>query len=241
MPRKPRNDTDTSDTPSSHPLSAVLGHSFQNPSLLSEALTHMSSVPEGPHGSYERLEFLGDRVLGLVIARMLIETFPGEREGDLAVRLNALVRAETCEAVAQEAGFGKYIAMSAGEARAGGRRHATILADVCEAVIGALYLDGGLEAAEAFIERHWCPRLQLDLRPPRDSKTVLQEWAQAGGFGLPRYSLAGRKGPDHAPTFEVEVSVEGHKPAKGLGSSKRAAEQMAAEKLLKREKVEGYE
>lgn len=239
MPRKTRTpsskDKAGRDGAAAHPLSDALGHEFKNAALLSEALTHMSMAPEGGQGSYERLEFLGDRVLGLIIADVLIKTYPQEREGDLAVRFNALVRAETCEQVAQEAGLGKHIEMSSGEARAGGRKHATILADVCEAVIGALYLDGGLEVAERFIRRYWEPKLSLNLKPPRDSKTVLQEWAQAHGLGLPSYELLKRKGPDHAPTFDVEVAVEGRKPAKGIGSSKRAAEQAAAETLLKRE------
>lgn len=215
-------------------LGERLGHRFGKPSLLTEALTHRSAVvANGPYKyGYERLEFLGDRVLGLVIADLLLERFPTESEGALARRFNALVQGETLADVAAEIDLGAHLIMAAGEDQAGGRDNKSILSDVCEAVIAALFLDGGLEAAGQFIRRYWTPMLIQAKRPKRDGKTRLQEWAQSRGLPLPDYKMLSREGPPHNPIFAVRVVVEGAGEADGQGSSKRMAEQAAADALL---------
>lgn len=212
--------------------SSALGHNFARPDLLGEALTHPSAGVRG--GCYERLEFLGDRVLALVVAEMLLTGFPAEDEGALAKRLAALVRRETLADVAARIGLGERLRLSRGEDESGGRSNPSVLADAMEAVLGALYLDGGLAAAQAFIERHWEPAMSAAEHPPEDAKTRLQEWAQGAGRPLPRYRTVGSTGPAHSPTFSVEVSVEGGGPETGSGPSKRAAEQAAAAALLAR-------
>lgn len=215
-------------------LAARLGHRFERPRLLRQALTHASGLKRGRHGdSYERLEFLGDRVLSLVIAELLFDRFPDEREGEIARRHAALVRGETLAEVAAEVDLGASVLMSRGEAEAGGRENPAILADVCEAVIAALYLDGGLDCAGGFIARHWRPLIDAAGEPPTDAKTTLQEWAQARSLPLPGYREIGREGPDHDPLFTIEVSVDGHAPVRATGASKRAAEQAAAAGLLR--------
>lgn len=215
-------------------LSARLGHRFDRPALLRQALTHASGLPRGRHGdSYERLEFLGDRVLSLVVAELLIDRFPLEREGEIARRHSALVRREALAEVAAGIDLGAAILLSRGEAETGGRENPAILADVCEAVIAALYFDGGLACARGFIERHWRPRIEAAARPPMDAKTTLQEWAQGRSLPLPSYREVGREGPDHGPVFTVEVTVVGHPPLRGTGASKRAGEQAAAARLLR--------
>jgi len=217
-------------------LDALLGHRFGRPELAHEALIH-SSAAQGSSGrpaSYERLEFLGDRVLGLVVAHLLFERFAGESEGHLARRHAELVRKETLARVAAEIGLGRHIRLSRGEAEAGGRDNPAILADVCEAVIAALFLDGGFEAAAAFVRRHWAALIEEDLTPPKDAKTALQEWAQGRGLDLPAYREVDREGPPHAPLFRVEVSIAGEAPEVASGPSKRAAEQAAAGALLAR-------
>src|SRR3546814_5341196 len=158
---------------------------------------------------YERLEFLGDRVLSLVIADMLFEAFPSEDEGHLARRHVALVRREALAEVAKAIGLGQHVRLSIGEEEAGGRENPAILADVCEAIIGALFRDAGLETARAFIVRQWQARLEGEIHPPQDAKTTLQEWAQQRGRPLPLYRTVGRSGPDHAPAFTISVEVEG--------------------------------
>lgn len=213
-------------------LSGILGHRFQDPALLREALTHQSALPGGARGSYQRLEFLGDRVLGLVIAELLLKRFPAESEGALARRLAALVRQETLAEVAAGLGLDRFVILSRAEAEAGGARNPALLSDSCEAVIGALYLDGGLAVAEAFVLAHWTALLEAERAPPRDAKTTLQEWAQGRGLPLPDYREVGRSGPDHDPVFTVEASVAGQAPARGEGRSKRLAEQAAAAALL---------
>ncbi len=216
-------------------LAAPLGHRFRHPELLREALLHPSVAPEqrgAARYGYQRLEFLGDRVLGLVIAEWLLERYPDEAEGALARRLVALVRAETLAAAAAEIGLGRFLAMSPSEAETGGRDNTATLADACEAVIGALYLDGGLDTARAFIRHHWEVYLVRDMRPPQDPKTALQEWAQARGLPLPRYETVSRAGPDHEPTFEVKAVVAGLPPVTAFGASKRLAEKEAAARLL---------
>jgi ribonuclease-3 len=215
-------------------LAEALGHSFTKPDLLTEALTHPSIAGRGTGARqcYERLEFLGDRVLGLVIAELLVRRFPREAEGALARRLAGLVRREACARVAEAIGLAPHLSMSRGEEEAGGRANVTTLADACEAVIGALYSDGGLEAAAAFIHRHWEPLVAEALTPPKDAKTALQEWAQGLGKPLPIYHTVAMKGPPHDPIFEVSVAVAGIEPVTAEGASKRTAEQAAAAAML---------
>ncbi len=208
-----------------------IGHPFSDPSLLRQALTHRSVESAGGL-DYERLEFLGDRVLALIVTELIMQCYPTEREGALAKRLAALVRQETLAAVSREIGLGAFIHLSRGEAEGGGRDNEAILADVCEAVIAAIYHDGGLDAARRFIERHWQARVRAAEAPPQDAKTALQEWAQARGLGLPSYEVVTRTGPDHAPAFTVRVAVEGGPSAEGQGPSKRVAEQAAARRAL---------
>jgi ribonuclease-3 len=215
------------------PLAAALGHSFADPARLALAVTHSSvaGVEQGS-SSYERLEFLGDRVLGLVIAEWLLDRHPDEPEGVIARRHSALVRADTLVQVAEGLELGKYLRLAPGEEVGGGRRKPAILADACEAVIAALYLDGGIAVAAAFIRRAWAPIIADE--PGQDPKTALQHWALARGLPLPRYELLGRSGPDHAPSFEVQVGVRGRDPAVASGSSKREAEKAAAAVLMLR-------
>ncbi len=223
-------------SPASKALEDRLGYHFEQPGLLSLALTHSSTAqgPDGPRNSNERLEFLGDRVFGLVVAQLLFETFPDEEEGALARRHAMLVRREALAEVAESVGLADHIVLSRGEEDAGGRHNPSLLADACEAVIAALYLEGGLGVASRFIREHWTPLMYADPTPPKDPKTALQEWAQGRGLPLPRYREIGREGPDHAPLFEVEVSLQGIDPAVGSGPSKRSAERAAAAVLLSR-------
>lgn len=218
-------------------LASRLGHGFSDRTLLREALTHPSlNMAERGNArwGYERFEFLGDRVLGLVIAEWLIERFPAEDEGSLAKRHTALVRREALSRVAEKIGLGGYLFMSSGEEESGGRANAAILADSCEAVIAALYLDGGMTAVRRFIRKGWADAIERDDSPPQDPKTQLQEWAQARGLPLPRYTTLSRTGPDHEPIFQVAVDVEGQERAVATGASKRAAAKAAATDLLRR-------
>lgn len=219
-------------------LRDALGHEFASASLLEQALTHRSAIRDR-RASYERLEFLGDRILGFTVADLLLTAYPDENEGGLAKRHADLVRKETLAEVAREAAIGEHIIMSGGEAESGGRENDAILSDVCEALIAALYRDGGLEAAVRFIERYWTGRLEAPPQPPEDPKTVLQEWAQARALPLPDYRTVGREGPDHAPEFTVMVCVEGLASAQGVGNSKRSAERAAAEKILEQVTANG--
>ena len=214
-------------------IEARLGHAFAEPELLAEALTHASASGRAGRGrrSNERLEFLGDRVLGLVVAGALIRAFPEEPEGALSRRQAALVRREVCGEVAQALGAGAWLTVSRSEEE-GGRSNPAILADTLEALIGALYLDGGLEAAERFVLAHWRDRLCAMAEPPRDAKTALQEWAQGRGQGLPVYRVLETTGPPHAPIFEVRVVLADGRGTSARAGSKRAAEQVAAEHLL---------
>ncbi|MBK5197457.1 MAG: ribonuclease III [Methyloceanibacter sp.] len=219
-------------------LSARLGHAFSDPALLKLALTHSSArAGARPNEDNERLEFLGDRVLGLAVAELLADSFPKAREGELARWFNHLVRAETCAEVAQQWELGNVITMSGGEAGSGGRRKKTILANTCEALLGAIFADGGYEPAKAVVRRFWEPQLSaLELAAP-DAKSVLQEWAQGRRLPLPRYLEVAREGPDHAPRFTAEVQIDGVAPERGQGENKRAAEQAAALAMLLREGV----
>ena len=220
-------------------LSARLGYHFANTDLLVEALTHPSAIIRPGDTSYQRLEFLGDRVLALVVSQLLFERFPAESEGHLARRLNDLVRYETCADVARELGLGAHLVLGAGEQRAGGSDKPAILGDACEAVIGAIFRDGGFAAARDVVTRCWSHRVDNAIAAPRDPKTALQEWAQGRGLPPPTYRLIARNGTDHAPQFVIRALVAGHGEADARGGSKRAAEQQAAERLLAR--LEGGE
>ncbi len=220
-------------------LEKRLGHAFADRSLLERALTHMSAAPAEAKriGSYQRLEFLGDRVLGMSVAELLYRTYPSAEEGELSRRLADLVRKETCAEVAEAWGLGPHLRLGGGEAQAGARRNTAILADACEAVVGAVFLDGGYEAALALVERAHGERLRQPARPLRDAKTALQEWAQGRGLPAPVYVEQGRSGPDHAPLFRIAVHIEGLQDVIGEGRSKRIAEQRAAEACMAREGV----
>ena len=214
-------------------LQEKLGHRFNNPKLLVQALTHSGATRDRLQ-SNERLEFLGDRVLGLALAGMLLDSFPGEAEGKIAYRFSALARAQSLARVALDIGLAPYVRLTRGEEEIGGRDNPSIQANCCEAIIAALYLDGGLKVAETFVHEHWRPLMSEDLAPPKDAKTLLQEWAQARGLALPVYRVTNEEGPAHAPRFTVEASVHEMKPATGEGASKQAAEQNAAETLMDR-------
>lgn len=224
---------------SATPLEQTIGYRFSDPALLERALTHISALKgaQGRTGSYQRLEFLGDHVLGLAISEMLFEAFPKADEGELSRRLADLVRRETCADVARVIDLGASLRLGASEVRAGGRSRIAILADVCESLIGAIFLDGGYKAAFAFVQRFWSERMRKPARPLRDPKTVLQEWAQARGLPTPSYREIERIGPHHDPEFRVAVTLPEREPAEGKGRSKRAAEQAAASALLSREGV----
>jgi ribonuclease III len=220
----------------SHALDTILGYRFTRSDLPREALTHRSALqgkrPGGASagGSNERLEFIGDRVLGLLIAEWLAERFPGEQEGELGRRLAALVSQPVLAQVADTIGLGEALSVAPGEARAGVKRRATVQADALEAALGAIFLDGGLEPAREFVRRAWGSAMTAQDAPPKDAKTKLQEWAQKRGLELPTYAVSARSGPPHAPVFEVTVSV-GEWQGVGTAGSKRAAEQLAAGQL----------
>lgn len=211
----------------------LLGYHFHDPKLLEQALTHPSLQPgSAGRGPYERLEFLGDRVLGLVVAEMLYNRFPGENEGALARRHAALVRRESLARIALQINLGPALSLSRSEEETGGRNNMGTLADACEAVLGAMYADGGLAPVAALISRLWTPLMAEMAAPPKDAKTALQEWAQARALGLPVYSTLSVEGPPHNPDFLIGVEIEGTAKASGRGPSKRAAEQVAATNLL---------
>jgi ribonuclease-3 len=224
-------------------LEKALGHRFKNQQLIEIALTHASMRGgKTERSDNERLEFIGDRVLGLVIAEELSERFPSASEGELARRYNRLVRGEACARVARLVGIGQHLVLSDSEAGSGGRAKGTILADAMEAILGAIFLDAGFETARSAVRRLWAS--QDDHHPASagpDAKSALQEWAQGKGLALPEYVEVNRKGPDHAPKFTSEVRISGCAPARGEGASKRAAEQAAAHALLEREGVAGAE
>lgn len=205
-----------------------LNYKFKDETLLQTALTHASAGG----ADYERLEFLGDRVLGLVVAEQLYALYPNEREGDLSKRHTALVRAETLARAARTLDIGTAMTISESERAGGGSDNENILSDIMEAVIGAVFLDGGMAEVQKILKPLLADDLNNMAGPPRDPKTALQEWAQARGLGLPEYVTTERKGPDHAPDFTITVTLPGHQPATGKGSSKRAAEKDAAQNLL---------
>ncbi len=220
-------------------LEERIGYRFNDVGLLDCALTHISALKGSRNraGSYQRMEFLGDHVLGLVISDMLYRAFPKADEGELSRRLADLVRKETCAEVARAVNLGAAVRLGSSEANAGGRTRPAILADVSEALIGAVYLDGGYAAAAALVERLWQTRLKTKAQPLRDAKTMLQEWAQARGLPTPNYREIARSGPDHDPEFRVAVQLPRLAPAEGSGRSKRAAEQAAAAAMMAREGV----
>ncbi len=210
-------------------LQARIGYQFQDQRLLERALTH-SSHADGtrPDQDNERLEFLGDRVLGLLTAEYLIESYPEEREGPLARGLNQLVNRKACAQVARACGLGEALRMSRSEAKSGGRDKTSILGDACEALLGAMYQDGGLPAVRAFYQRFWA---DIPVTLAADPKTELQEWVQGRGQEIPTYTLASRDGPDHEPVFTVSVTI-GTETYKGTGRNKQAAERKAAQAAL---------
>ncbi len=210
-------------------LQSAFGHHFARRDLLEEALTHSSAAGEG-QPSLERLEFLGDRVLGLIVAGLLLRRFPDEDQGLLALRHARLVSHGTLVEIARELSLGAYIRVRAGVASGDGELPPSILEDALEAVLGAVYLDGGLEPATRLIETHWAGLLTET--PPRDAKTELQEWVQARGLKLPNYEIIATAGPPHAPVFTVGLSVDGLPSVSGRGSSKRTAERAAASTML---------
>ena len=216
-------------------LEARLGHTFADQALLVLALTHVGAA-KSRVASYQRLEFLGDRVLGVAAAAMLYAAFPEAEEGELSRRLADLVRRESCAAAAEGWGVAGHIRLGPGERTSLALRNA-ILGDICEAVIGAVFLDGGLDAADALVERAFAAQMRAPRRPLQDPKTTLQEWAQARGLAPPSYAERDRSGPDHAPEFVVAVAVAGHAPAEAKGPSKRVAEQAAASAFMAREGV----
>ncbi|MGO9486335.1 MAG: ribonuclease III [Rhodomicrobium sp.] len=218
-------------------LEALLGYTFKDKSLLAEALTHASA--RASHGGHdnERLEFLGDRVLGLSIAALLYSQLPEAREVEFARHYNALVCKGCCAEVANALELGPRLIMAPSEARTGGRRKDVILADACEALLGAIHVDGGFAAAEAAVCKLWGPYLTTAATPAPDAKTALQEYAQSQRRGLPEYRETARSGADHAPSFTVQVTVNGLSPALGEGTSLKKAQQAAAEALLVREGV----
>jgi ribonuclease III len=208
----------------------ILGYRFANPRLLQEALTHRSAAGAG-QGSNERLEFLGDRVLGLTISVWLTEQYPREQEGALGRRLAHLVSQPVLVEVAETLGLSALLSVAPGEARAGVRHRASVLADAVEALLGAVFLDGGLDPVQHFVRTNFAAAMLAEAEPPKDAKTGLQEWGQARGLGLPVYDIVSREGPSHAPHFIISVRL-GDSEARGEAGSRRAAEQAAAQALL---------
>ncbi len=223
-------------SPAVKPLEQQLDHTFKNKNLLHNALTHSST---GEDDNYERLEFLGDRVLGLVIAQALYERFPAEAEGDLAKRLAALVQGELLAEIAAQMGLGRFIVLSEAEAQAGGAENENILSDVFEAIIGALYLDGGFEKCARLINGLWAERFTDMKTPPQHPKTRLQEWAQGRGLPLPSYKVVEQSGPDHAPVFDVQLTVKGFPGVNAQGYSRQEAEKLAAKAFFEKLEPKG--
>lgn len=212
---------------------AAIGHRFKDEVLLSRAMTHRSAAQgKAVEWSNERLEFLGDRVLGLVIVETLMERFPATREGELAPRLNALVSRDACAVIGAELGLGQFLIVDKSERATGGAEKRSLLANAAEAVIGAIYTDAGLEKSRKFILKAWAKLLKGTMEKPRDPKSSLQEWAQGAGLATPTYRHDARQGPDHAPIFTATVLVSGRDPVSGTGASKQHAERAAAKAML---------
>ena len=215
-------------------IEAAINYTFKDKKLLTRAMTHPGAVSaqDTVKHSNQRLEFLGDRILGLIVSERLLERYPTEREGKLAPRFNAFVRKEACAEAARELGVGQYLIMAPHDAADGGRSRESALADLCEALIAAVYLDGGLKPARSLVEKAWAPQFAGGSVSTKDAKTALQEWAQGRGLSLPRYDVIDRTGPDHAPEFSVRVALENGLSAEALGPSKQDAQRAAAELLL---------
>jgi ribonuclease-3 len=218
-------------------LEKTIGYKFKDRDLLGRSLTHISATGGNRNNSYQRLEFLGDHVLGLIISDMLFRAFPKADEGELSRRLADLVRREACADVARAIDLGVALRLGSSENNAGGRMRTAILADVCESLVGAVFVDGGYEAAVKLVGQLWGERMRTPVRPLRDPKTILQEWAQARGLPTPTYREVARTGPQHDPVFRVAVVLPGKESVEGVDRSKRGAEQAAAAALLKREGV----
>jgi ribonuclease-3 len=216
-------------------IAETLGYRFNDKTLLRHALTHASTRRKAD--DYERLEFLGDRVLGLVMAEYLFKHHPRQREGDMSARHSQLVRGESCAAVGRALRLERFIIMGESELAKGLNLQTTVLGDVVEALIGGIYLDGGLVAARDFILPNWKAAAIAAGTFQKDAKTFLQEWALGRDLAIPNYRVVHREGPEHAPVFLVEVEVQGRKPMRGKGRSKRIAEQDAAEQFLKRDHI----
>ncbi|WP_209602267.1 ribonuclease III [Sinorhizobium kostiense] len=217
-------------------LEAAIEYQFHEKERLDRALTH-SSARNARGSNYQRLEFLGDRVLGLCVAELLFQTFVDANEGELSVRLNQLVSAESCAKVADELSLHEFIRTGSDVKRITGKHMMNVRADVVESLIAAIYLDGGLEAAREFVLKHWTHRAESADAARRDAKTELQEWAHAKFGVAPNYRTDNRSGPDHDPRFTVTVEIAGIQPETGVDRSKRGAEQIAATRLLEREGV----
>lgn len=217
-------------------LEERIGHIFSDRTLIAAALTHVSAAAGRKRENYQRLEFLGDRVLGLAVSEMLYDAFPKADEGELSRRLASLVRKETCAEVARAWGVEPYVRLGEGEQPATAAK-TTILADVCESIIGAVFLDAGYDAAKSVVTAAFGEQMRSPERPLRDPKTVLQEWVQARGLPPPLYRETSRSGPDHAPEFTVCVEVPGYPTAEGKGLAKRLAEQAAAAAFMAREGI----
>lgn len=216
-------------------ISERLGYRFGNEELLTEALTHGSTQKH--KGDYQRLEFLGDRVLGLIIAEHLFRNHPKDGEGQLTHVLSSLVRSEACADAGDTIGLPDLVIIGTGERAKGMNRNRTVLGDAMEALVAAIYLDGGLEQARAFVLRCWDQQLKAPKAAVKDPKTFLQEWALARALPIPHYSIVSREGPEHEPVFVVAVEVKDRTAAQGTARSKRAAEMDAAEQFLKREGI----
>lgn len=212
-------------------LEDILNYQFEDRHLLERALTHSSTNDDY---NYQRLEFLGDRVLGLVMAEALFREFKGENEGGLAKRHTALVQGQTCTLIGQTHNIGDYIILSTSERESGGHLNKNIIGDVVESILGAVYIDGGFEAVKKVVLKLWGDNIKTLETAPQDPKTELQEWAQARNLGLPQYEVVEKSGPDHAPVFIMSVSIEGVDTIQAKGSSRRRAEKTAARNMLKK-------
>ncbi|MFK7840446.1 MAG: ribonuclease III [Bdellovibrionales bacterium] len=212
-------------------LQEQINYTFQNLNLLEIAFTHSST---GAKHNYERLEFLGDRVLGLTVSETLYKKFPNEPEGHLAKRLSALVQGSFLAQIAREMELGQYIVFSDSESASGGADNDNILADVFESMIGALYLDSNYETCRDLICKLWGDRFDTMKKPPQHPKTRLQEWAQSKNLHLPRYEIAAQSGPDHAPVFDISLKIEGYESVTVQGPSRQEAEKRAAQTFIEK-------
>lgn len=221
-------------------LERRIGYRFKDRGIVHTAMTHSSAASKSRE-SYQRLEFLGDRVLGLVVAEMLSEAFPEAPEGELSRRLADLVRKETCANVATRLDLISAIRVGGNRSPKSGIVTINVLGDACEALIAAIYQDGGFEAARTFVDAQWRPLMLEQPDDQRNAKVALQEWSQARGLGVPVYAITAKSGPDHEPEFDVEVRVSTLSPAQGVGRTRRDAEQSAAAAMLAREGVWDFE